>query len=59
MQRRFRRQPLGGVSFTQHISPNVKNAIGRAIRDHLSKKQMVGVNGVLSKSYFFNEFQKR
>jgi hypothetical protein len=29
-----------------------------AISDHLSKKQMVWVNGVLSKSCCFNEFQK-
>ena len=29
-----------------------------AIRDHLSKKQMAGVNTVLSNSYCFNEFQK-
>jgi len=36
----------------------VEKSYSLAIPDHLSKKQMVGVNGVLSKSCWFNKFQK-
>jgi len=35
-----------------------KKAIVPPSSDHLSKKQMAGVNTVLSNSYGFNEFQK-